>query len=714
MPPRRDHTPPTPHPAGQVPIPFEKGVAEERYSQFVAPINTRYLDLTNPKPTTLSDTPTPALTDQPFAGTIEDLRFCPALFDNLRDFVEEDIVKKALGWHNSEGSVEVFIEVKDVKVVDEETFIRFENAAVDRPKFKMASGLPLDWKSVSQPSLPSSSSTATPTSSTATSTPLPPTRRALRSKAASAPPAVPTIHKSPKSRVVQQFEAIVGAPCPIITKQTTVDPKQQEPREKRKQPHLKQWESFGIHDATEQPIPFQHLSLRDQQVLLLYQQLAVQVAVMRQRRPNAPFLAAMLSTPAHALFLINIEKTFIVGRHTSDLSLASRTLNALAYLTIQASRRSLPRIDPQTATLRELGEWFRTLQPVLRLRGVGSSSASSEWLTATSTALDGANSLSFSSPCHSPSPRHSPSLTLQPSSPSSPCPSPPSSAPPTPAPSPSSVPPAPPSASAPLVSSPPVVLPPVSDSDRSGFPTSRFDFAVQSVPKDQSASAAAHLTQTLESAACISVLSSEDELDDIVGIFQRTTDAPASTPAHTMPECSLVLRKWLGSGAVGDMYADATGVVAAKVVRPCAGEQPDEFRARMIAALYERNLLESLDNQVTGIPRYFGAFIRHSAAGPSLILLSQRVPGLALDSWAMVRQHRDACLDAVDKLHKAGVHHGDLRPPNMILGYDSSITIVDFNRARRNVAPEELEAEYAQFVHDIQHAEDTADKTESK
>lgn len=57
--------------------------------------------LTDPKPTTLSDTPTPALTDQPFAGTIEDLRFCPALFDNLRDFVEEDIVKKALGWHNS-------------------------------------------------------------------------------------------------------------------------------------------------------------------------------------------------------------------------------------------------------------------------------------------------------------------------------------------------------------------------------------------------------------------------------------------------------------------------------------------------------------------------------------------------------------------------------------------------------------------------------------
>ncbi|BGP36015.1 hypothetical protein JCM10296v2_007867 [Rhodotorula toruloides] len=181
-----------------------------------------------------------------------------------------------------------------------------------------------------------------------------------------------------------------------------------------------------------------------------------------------------------------------------------------------------------------------------------------------------------------------------------------------------------------------------------------------------------------------------------------------------MPECSLVLRKWLGSGAVGDTYADATGVVAAKVVRPCAGEQPDEFRARMIAALYERNLLESLDNQVTGIPRYFGADTRHSAAGPSLILLSQRVPGLALDSWAMVRQHRDACLDAVDKLHKAGVHHGDLRPLNMILGYDSSITIVDFNRARRYVAPEEVEAEYAQFVHVFQHAEDTADKTESK
>ncbi|BGP28189.1 hypothetical protein JCM10295v2_007176 [Rhodotorula toruloides] len=104
------------------------------------------------------------------------------------------------------------------------------------------------------------------------------------------------------------------------------------------------------------------------------------------------------------------------------------------------------------------------------------------------------------------------------------------------------------------------------------------------------------------------------------------------------------------------------------------------------------------------MPRSLGAFARRSPAGIVHVLLSQRVPGLHLTRGLP----RDACLKAVEELHKAGIHHGDLRPPNMILGDDRSMIIIDFNRSRRAVAPEELESEYVQFVHDLERGQDGA------
>jgi hypothetical protein len=115
-------------------------------------------------------------------------------------------------------------------------------------------------------------------------------------------------------------------------------------------------------------------------------------------------------------------------------------------------------------------------------------------------------------------------------------------------------------------------------------------------------------------------------------------DGKPACPADTPPEVTLVFNEWLGGGAVGDVYGDATGALVAKIVRPWGEETTDAFRVRVSALVWELDFLASLGNKVACVPRYLSSFIRRSPAGPVVFLLSERVRGTALMSWDLARQ----------------------------------------------------------------------------
>ncbi|BGP36013.1 hypothetical protein JCM10296v2_007865 [Rhodotorula toruloides] len=77
------------------------------------------------------------------------------------------------------------------------------------------------------------------------------------------------------------------------------------------------------------------------------------------------------------------------------------------------------------------------------------------------------------------------------------------------------------------------------------------------------------------------------------------------------------------------------------------------------------------------------------------------VEGLTLDEWSDVQDHRQACLEAVDTLHKAWISHGDLRPPNFIMQTNGTVKVVDYARAHGNASADELDAERQQFLADV-------------
>ncbi|BGP28188.1 RNA polymerase III subunit C82 [Rhodotorula toruloides] len=324
------------------------GAAKLRYSQLSDDsINTRSLDLDL---TPLATRELPALFDAQFAGAVNFLRYCPALFDDLLELVgfkgltgklvHLAVVSPANGEHGRpdltlslslawDGIIEVFIEVKGVKLVDEGTFVAFEEAAIDRRRLRIASDIAPDWAMAQPDTAPLIVHGAVSAR----------TRRATSSKAVSAPPVLPTIAEGSNFIMRDAEDIESGLPASVdpapVDEQVSAEGK---PRPKRQPPSPRQWIEVGIHDLKEKPIPFGRLSPRGKHVVLLYQQLAVQVAVLRKRRPNAPFLAGMVATPAHTLFVMCIGKTFLVGRHGCNLAKAVRVLSALFFFTVQSTK----------------------------------------------------------------------------------------------------------------------------------------------------------------------------------------------------------------------------------------------------------------------------------------------------------------------------------------------------------------------------------------
>lgn len=409
-------------PVSEIGLPFEAGAASLRYSEMFRSVDTRYIDLTgewtslevtgrdspslSPRADLecfadsqvghLCDEVVPLLLDAESAGAVADLRFNGQLFDSLLDFIETEVVPNLPGWHNSpappsiqpsytgrgqkscefsvvrallepaawaaqgilgevvhfggrkstandqesgltlslaaDGNIEVFVDVKDVRDVEDETFSAVSDAAVDRPCLNLRFTPRCDVAHFSTRASPPSShlSSVHPTSRAAESSSRPnpsgasPQRRRL---SASAPPALPS------------FTSQCGHP-----------PSNQQP-------------DFGIHDSKEKPLPFDFLPRREKRVVVIYQQIALQLAMTKKRRPDAPFHVGMLVTPQHALFMLSIGSTLIVGRPSSNLAKSARVLAALFYLTARSAHKALPPIDPQAATLRKLQAWFRKLLP---------------------------------------------------------------------------------------------------------------------------------------------------------------------------------------------------------------------------------------------------------------------------------------------------------------------------------------------------------------
>ncbi|BGP51058.1 mitogen-activated protein kinase [Rhodotorula kratochvilovae] len=134
----------------------------------------------------------------------------------------------------------------------------------------------------------------------------------------------------------------------------------------------------------------------------------------------------------------------------------------------------------------------------------------------------------------------------------------------------------------------------------------------------------------------------------------------------------------LGSGQGGDVFADATGTLAIKLIMRRAYEEEDSFNARFELGCREGFLLDRL--KASGRrPAFYGAF---EADDEDILAL------VFTFSYA-----GDAIRELL-KIHRLDVRHDDLRPANFVLAEDEgTVFLVDFGHADYDDRPALLQDE---------------------
>ncbi|KAK7029113.1 hypothetical protein R3P38DRAFT_2524878, partial [Favolaschia claudopus] len=118
------------------------------------------------------------------------------------------------------------------------------------------------------------------------------------------------------------------------------------------------------------------------------------------------------------------------------------------------------------------------------------------------------------------------------------------------------------------------------------------------------------------------------------------------------------------------------------VFRGSVGDQ------RVVVKIYDAALFDELFremaayerlSQVPGVPKYFGVFGPVECAWAALIVQDAGVPV----SWdSLDPDERNSVFKIALNIHRAGVHHGDLAPRNVVRDHnEGSIAIIDFGHA---------------------------------
>ncbi|KAE9394656.1 hypothetical protein BT96DRAFT_943027 [Gymnopus androsaceus JB14] len=85
--------------------------------------------------------------------------------------------------------------------------------------------------------------------------------------------------------------------------------------------------------------------------------------------------------------------------------------------------------------------------------------------------------------------------------------------------------------------------------------------------------------------------------------------------------------------------------------------------------------------KVQAVPHLYGLFEDVESENSQLIL----VTSYAGESLAVIHMSRPVFLHQLAEIHEAGIHHRDLRPPNIVVDHDGKITFIDFDKARSYV-----------------------------
>ncbi|BGP42869.1 hypothetical protein JCM10449v2_006881 [Rhodotorula kratochvilovae] len=152
----------------------------------------------------------------------------------------------------------------------------------------------------------------------------------------------------------------------------------------------------------------------------------------------------------------------------------------------------------------------------------------------------------------------------------------------------------------------------------------------------------------------------------------------------------------LGSGQGGDVFADATGTLAIKLIMRRAYEVEDSFNARFELGCREGFLLDRL--KASGRrPAFYGAF--EADDEDILALVSERVPGRPCESWLEVSTYAGDAIRELLKIHRLDVRYDDLRPANFVLAEDEgTVFLVDFGHADYDDRPALLQDEKLKLV----------------
>jgi serine/threonine protein kinase len=199
-----------------------------------------------------------------------------------------------------------------------------------------------------------------------------------------------------------------------------------------------------------------------------------------------------------------------------------------------------------------------------------------------------------------------------------------------------------------------------------------------------------HLLETVSR-----LLAAKEKSDGVLDtpVWQRReTNSKAGEPGSFIGPYRILQE--LGGGGMGIVYqvvrADEVfqRICAVKVIRPELSTDwlLERFRQerQILARLDHVNIARIVDGGST--PEGLPYFVMDYVDGPSI---NRFCAEHALGSRARLALFQQVCA-AVQYLHRNGVIHGDLKPPNILVGVDGAVKIVDFGIASAIAAPQAL------------------------
>ncbi|GAA6017507.1 hypothetical protein JCM10207_008250 [Rhodosporidiobolus poonsookiae] len=170
-----------------------------------------------------------------------------------------------------------------------------------------------------------------------------------------------------------------------------------------------------------------------------------------------------------------------------------------------------------------------------------------------------------------------------------------------------------------------------------------------------------------------------------------------SLPPTVAPTSSkLFMRKKLGIGRTGVVWVDVEKKFSIKLV-VSNGFFDITWPTREGEAIAEAKTLRRLKGTCLG-PEFYGSF---ETEDDGRVLVMEFIPGMTVKSWTPLLIRFSSVVNAVAKLHKKNVVHGDLVPSNIRLQRNGGVRLVDFGSSKLRAEPAELEDELHDLIRNI-------------